>query len=181
MGTNVYVKFKPTPKELLDKIDLYNKTKYTKFLYDFLDKFNNFNEENTIHIGKRSGGWKFLFNHNNWKYYDWTRESINEFLKSCDRIYDEYDENLTVEEFWRDFVDSNSDGIDGEEYYTSNIKLAEQKEKGEIKDPFIGTVEQENLHYIEAKNRNFHEEYNCKGQIIPKTINYRFSNSTEFS
>lgn len=178
MGTNVYA-FKKRPDT--DLFDKYKETGIKKFLYQFLDYYNKHAEENKVHLGKRSGGWKFLFNHNNWKYYDYTEESIKEFLKSCDRIFDEYDKDYTVEKFWHDFVDSSSNGVSGEEYYTNNIKLAEQNEKGGIEDSFIGTVEQEKHRYIEAKNRNFYEETHCKGRIIPKTINYRFSNSTEFS
>lgn len=70
-----------------------------KFLYQFLDYYNKHAEENKIHLGKRSSGWKFIFNHNNWKYYDYTEKSIKEFLKSCDRIFDEYDNDYTVQKF----------------------------------------------------------------------------------
>ena len=42
----------------------------------------------TIHIGKNSGGWKFCFNHNNWEYFEKSKESLEVFLLACE-IYDE--------------------------------------------------------------------------------------------
>lgn len=52
-----------------------------------------------VHIGKSSGGWVFHFNHNNWKYFSQTRNSINEFLKKC-QIIDEYDRTIHIDDFW---------------------------------------------------------------------------------
>jgi len=43
---------------------------------------------NKIHIGKQSGGWPFLFNHNNWEYYNSIKE-LKQFIYDCD-IEDEY-------------------------------------------------------------------------------------------
>lgn len=138
MGTNYYAHIIPTAKrkeEIKKSIDnndfkeiqsLVNKT-YSSPQYDF--------EEHTylggkIHLGKRSCGWKFLWNPNwyklrkghieytdngngsksgHWvddgydvfKYYDLTKKSIKTFIDREDvEIYDEYNEKQDKEEFW---------------------------------------------------------------------------------
>lgn len=50
-----------------------------------------------IHLGKSSAGYPFLFNHNNWEYY----ESAQELLKIIDNyeITDEYGRKLSAEGF----------------------------------------------------------------------------------
>jgi len=51
----------------------------------------------TVHIGKRSVGWAFLFDHNNWEFYkDW-----DSFLTWCEtvQIENEYGQEFTTEEF----------------------------------------------------------------------------------
>ena len=48
-------------------------------------------EDGEIHLGKRSGGWKFLFNPNYERYYPLTKEGLMNFLKRDDVIiYTEY-------------------------------------------------------------------------------------------
>ncbi len=56
----------------------------------FMDKIN-------IHLGKRSGGWKFCWNFHKDKYYH-DKESLLEFIRSG-RVVDEYGEEQDVEEF----------------------------------------------------------------------------------
>ncbi len=50
-----------------------------------------------IHLGKSSGGWMFLFNHNNWEYYK-TADDLMSFIDNCE-ITDEYGKTVTVEVF----------------------------------------------------------------------------------
>lgn len=50
-----------------------------------------------IHIGKRSSGWKFLWNFNDDKYYS-NKEQLFKFIRSG-RIVDEYGELQDTEEF----------------------------------------------------------------------------------
>jgi hypothetical protein len=70
-----------------------------------------------IHVGKSSSGWKFLFNHNNWQYFNKTLEDLELFLKShC--LIDEYDTKITYEDFW-ERVKYKENGIDNKEYYTN--------------------------------------------------------------
>jgi len=173
MGTNVYA-FKKRPDTSL--FDKYKETGIKKFLYQFLDYYNKHTEENKVHLGKRSGGWKFVFNHNNWKYYDYTEESIKEFLKSCDRIFDEYDNDYTVEEFWKKFIDSGKDGFDGQDYYKYELERAGSNE--------LGALDSRTAHelYNQAVMHNWYEEEYYNNKVIPyDKLNYRFSNSTDFS
>lgn len=51
----------------------------------------------SIHIGKSSAGWRFLFDHNNqhWDTFEQYKEWISQF-----EIYSEYGTKYTQEEFW---------------------------------------------------------------------------------
>lgn len=70
-----------------------------------------------IHIGKSSCGWKFCFDHNNWKYFEKDKQSIVDFINSCE-IINEYNSPISTDEFWK-LVESKKDGIDNREYYTN--------------------------------------------------------------
>lgn len=70
-----------------------------------------------VHVGKSSAGWQFLFNHNNWEYFDKSLESLEAFLMACD-IEDEYGEPISYKDFW-DMVDAKKHLIDGKEYYVN--------------------------------------------------------------
>lgn len=59
-----------------------------------------------IHIGKSSAGWRFLFNHNNWKYYNNIAE-MQKWLKDY-KIVDEYNRECTQEEFWAKVLEKQS-------------------------------------------------------------------------
>lgn len=96
MGTNFYLKRRLSQeqkKELKDFIDDDN-YKDAKNLLLYTDK---------IHIGKRSAGWKFLWNVHNFEFFDPDEESIYEWLKSKDSfIVDEYEKVYSFEEFIND-------------------------------------------------------------------------------
>jgi hypothetical protein len=65
--------------------------------------------ETSVHIGKSSAGWKFLFAPHP-ELYDQTRASINRYLKlNKENFYDEYGEKVDLEEFWED-IDWKKDG-----------------------------------------------------------------------
>lgn len=135
MDTNYYARIIPT-KERKEKIkqaidnndfdkikEMVNKT-YSSPQYDYQTKTFVGGE---IHLGKRSGGWKFLWNPNwyklikghsevapnprtyHWveyrfevfKYYELTKESIKNFIDREDVvIYDDYGVQQDKEEFW---------------------------------------------------------------------------------
>ena len=67
-----------------------------------------------VHIGKRSYGWKFLWNANRFEYFEPTIKSLYEFLKSGD-IYDEYGTKYDFDTFINKEINITS-GYDGLEW-----------------------------------------------------------------
>lgn len=53
--------------------------------------------DTNIHLGKRSGGWKFCWNFHDMKYYS-NKEELLSFIRSG-RVVDEYGEEWNVEDF----------------------------------------------------------------------------------
>ena len=104
MGTNFYGRKIPQTKSLNEiavKI-LNSEISGAKELLDNLLK------ETEIHIGKLSGGWKFLFDSN-----EKTFNSINEYkeyLKDYE-IMSEYGESYSFEEFWEKVNDNQNERI----------------------------------------------------------------------
>lgn len=106
MGTNFYKVIPYTEEEKIKIKDIYNRLadsliengKESWIIREELEDLSH----HCIHLGKRSCGWQFLWNHNNGKYYDVNIGSIKEFLESPGPIMDEYGEKFTVEEFLED-------------------------------------------------------------------------------
>lgn len=113
MGTNFYLRQKIT-KSLKDELHKYIDENNWEDLVEHIPK--------EIHIGKRSYGWKFLWNAHNFKYFNPSKESLIEWLKSG-QIVNEYGKMLSFEEFWREIEDFLG-GLDLKKYYnqSSNIK-----------------------------------------------------------
>lgn len=168
MGTNYYrivseEEIKKKHEKFLEKIqklDLSASNIYNEFCdietgsWDKTNAWNEFVKGNSVHIGKSSCGWKFLFNHNNWEFYKDMNE-LKEFITSG-RLVDEYGSDVTPEEFWEFVEKKQADPtmIDGKGYY----------ENPEFKHTGFDSVEY-------AREHNYHEEIKW---------GYRFSNSTEF-
>ena len=97
MGTNYYRI--PTQLEMEER-----KAKLIKDITD-LDMnplnmesvWDRFTEGTSIHLGKRSGGWKFCWNFHNNKYYK-DRDSLLDFIRSG-RVIDEYGKVWNAEQF----------------------------------------------------------------------------------
>ena len=141
MGTNYYARILPTLEEkenlkkLIDSDDFYAIEKEVQRLYGESTEYDKGAE---IHLGKRSGGWKFLFNPNYERYYKLTKEGLKEFLNKPNIIiYSEYfnsdngimeytddpDKADSKEYLWtaKQFMDmavnwGKEDGWDGESY-----------------------------------------------------------------
>lgn len=109
MGTNFYLKKKlnKDAKELLKKyIDEDNLDAIDEVLKDYKE----------IHIGKRSCGWKFLWDAHYFKYFEPNKKSLFEWLKSGD-IYDEYGRKFTFDQFINDEIKNFLDkGCDMQQY-----------------------------------------------------------------
>lgn len=108
MGTNFYLKRKLTKKQKEDIIDIIN----SDGDYDVV--VSKLYDIRPIHIGKRSYGWKFLWNANDFKFFKPTKESLIEFLKSG-QIINEYDDEFTFDQFWNE--EYTNEGFDLTTYY----------------------------------------------------------------
>ena len=81
--------------------------------------------ETSVHIGKSSAGWKFLFAPHP-ELYDQTKASINRYLKlNKENFIDEYGEKVDLKEFWED-IERRKDGYDYKSY------LKKREEDGEM-------------------------------------------------
>ncbi len=111
MGTNYYVTQKVTENEAKYYKELAEKEQWDKLKIELQDT-------DQIHIGKSSFGWKFCFDHNDWKYFNEDKQEVIAFINSCN-IVDEYGDEVSHEKFWK-MVDDKSDGLDMESYYEKN-------------------------------------------------------------
>jgi len=62
-----------------------------------------------IHLGKSSYGWPFLFNHNNWEYYE-TINDLSEFIDGCE-ITNEYGDEMGAKQF-KELIDQKQNTLD---------------------------------------------------------------------
>ena len=93
-----------------------------RYLENPLDEWNKlspwdeFTNGTSIHLGKRSSGWKFCWNFHNNKYYK-DKESLLNFIRSG-RIFDEYGTEIEVEEFIQMALEwGQPDGLIADEEY----------------------------------------------------------------
>lgn len=75
-------------------------------LMPIVDDYYEARKPHKIHLGKRSGGWVFLFNYNEGKYYT-DKNSLIEFLRQCE-ITSEYGQFYTIDEFLEMVEDCNT-------------------------------------------------------------------------
>lgn len=145
MGRNFYLKRKLSSAKKQELIDNLNEDNY--------DKCNEIlNEYKPIHIGKRSAGWKFLWNANNFKYFEPGKKSILEFLKSG-IIKDEYDDIYTFEQFWNEELKGFLDkGYDLNDYYKVDLSAKyyiPQTERDEYSKRYNVNVDEYGEFYID--------------------------------
>lgn len=115
MGTNYYMKRIPTEDDI-QKIEKLARTAQFDELQEYVTEMNQ-----GIHIGKRSCGWKFLFNHQDGKYFDsHHQELLKAWLNDPHyKIVDECGDEFTFEEFWqmtRDWDSHPNNNWDGSAY-----------------------------------------------------------------
>jgi hypothetical protein len=129
MGTNFYRI--PTEAELEERkarlikqateLDISASAVNMGFTYDNpngWDRYNPwdfFTEDVYIHLGKRSGGWKFCWNFHKDKYYQ-DKASLEAFVRSG-RVVDEYGTEMTADEFLEMAYNWCTDGWDTQTYY----------------------------------------------------------------
>lgn len=84
--------------------------------WDRLSPWDKFVEETSIHLGKRSSGWKFCWNFNSNKHYS-NKEELLDFIRSR-RIVDEYGDEIQPDEFIQMALDwGEPDGMVTDEEY----------------------------------------------------------------
>ena len=83
--------------DIFSPSDVYNEFRTTEKGFERWSPWDEFIDGLKIHIGKRSSGWKFLWNFNDDKYYS-NKEQLFKFIRSG-RIVDEYGELQDTEEF----------------------------------------------------------------------------------
>ena len=125
MGTNFYavlpVKSRTSNRlrKLADKLDEGKIVDWVDELYEIRMEL----KKTEIHLGKRSYGWAFLWDHNHLRYYKPTLESIEKFIKDNNaRIMDEYGRMFTWEQFINDEIEKSL-------YPTKAIRTKEELEE----------------------------------------------------
>jgi hypothetical protein len=86
--------------------------------WEYDNPWGEFTNEINIHLGKRSGGWKFLWNFHDNKYYH-DQESLFRFINSG-RVVDEYGELIPTHEFIEMALTWCTDGWDLQSYDTEH-------------------------------------------------------------
>ena len=164
MGTNFYMKRILTEDDIQKIGEL-----STQRLFDELQNYvTEMNEE--IHIGKRSGGWKFLFNHQDGKYFDPRhQESLKAWLDDPHyKIVDEYGEEYTFENFWQITRD-----WDARELVWDSTSYNEYKRsRGNYYDTICSIVVANKIHEMFGVRPLYHDFW---------LDGLRYSTSTEFS
>lgn len=102
MGTNYYAIKKKDREYMRKKREIINLLKENN-LEGASEKLEELNQVYAIgiHLGKKSYGWRFLFDHNDEKYYESNKTSIKEFLRKGYIIRDEYGRLVSKREFWK--------------------------------------------------------------------------------
>lgn len=106
MGTNYYARPIKTIQEIKDtrnrvESEIRGFTSQSSIeLEDLIHEWEQMKiaQCDSVHIGKSSAGWKFLFNHNDWKYFTNIQE-MKDWLKDQE-IESEYGEVISFEDFW---------------------------------------------------------------------------------
>lgn len=153
MSTNYYLRKKPTIEQVTELKDLIDKTLTGDCFKDVLyltDKLYGLNDEyehdrGTIHIGKYSGGWKFLWCPNVYtnidgeivKTYELTKEGLTNFIMQDSYVLiDEYGTILDKQKFLKESFETNEDDYDSLKYnekypdkYPANMLSYQEKFK----------------------------------------------------
>ena len=106
MGTNFYYNIpikerdKKALHEMVDKLPNID-------IDDIKDNLEEIEKGHSVHLGKRSYGWQFLWNYHKGELYDASLKSIKKYLKDKGgTIMDEYGAAFTIEEFFNDIKNS---------------------------------------------------------------------------
>lgn len=89
--------------------------------YFSMSPWDHFMDKMCIHLGKRSGGWKFCWNFHDNEYYS-NKEELLEFIRKG-RVVDEYGVEMDVEEFIKMALEwGEPDGLVVNERYYRDLR-----------------------------------------------------------
>jgi hypothetical protein len=89
--------------------------------YEYMTPWDEFIDGLSVHLGKRSGGWKFCWNFNENEHYS-NKKELLEFIKTG-RIVDEYGMEIDPEEFIKMALEwGQPDGAVFDEKYERELK-----------------------------------------------------------
>ena len=141
MSTNYYLRRKPSLNDINDLKDLIDKTRdgenFKDVLYMVQEMYSSGDSYDrngaVIHLGKRAGGWKFLWCTNVWKrsnypngytihkLYELTKKGIRDFIMQDEYVVvDEYDEIQDKTEFLNMAFNWDPDGYDSVAYHNTH-------------------------------------------------------------
>jgi hypothetical protein len=104
--------------------------------WDSISPWDEFLEGTNVHLGKRSSGWKFLWNWNKGEYYK-TKEELFKFIRDG-RVVDEYGEQINTDEFITMALEwGKEDGWDIETYYRQNPSERDRYFDGKTLEEYI--------------------------------------------
>lgn len=180
MGTNYYALKHPNISEkealhkLIDEDKFYDIKSKVSDLYasPHIDFGTMTLKGGYIHLGKRSAGWKFLWNPNIYAYKDYqenykiktlsiyplTKSGIKSFISQDDiTIIDEYDEIQDKEEFWNMAINWNLDGWDSDAYNDWDFRTNGKKDIYKCESDLITYLKEQNYHLSEL-NHDFYSD-----------------------
>lgn len=199
MGTNYYARIIPSTEsktklqKAIESNDFETIEELTVKLYSRLHLDNNELVGSSVHLGKRSGGWKFLWNPNVYiirdiykdedteeyrlgKYipkflYPLTKEGIKEFIQRDDvEIYDEYGKIQNKDEFFEMAINwvtwKDRESWDSKTYYEDHPS---DYDGYTFRNDLTKYLDQESIDYISDSHTDFYMD------------GLRFSTSTDFS
>ena len=83
--------------------------------FETINCWEEFTQDTSVHLGKRSAGWKFCWNFHKNKHYS-NKEELFAFIRSG-RVIDEYGTEFTADEFIEMAMTWCPDGWDTQTYY----------------------------------------------------------------
>lgn len=213
MGTNYYGVILPTKKRKEELCDLINNsTNFNEIIneiertYCTLSETWDINEGfGRVHLGKRSGGWKFLWNPNVYKLrnghteseviepghtrcfwveepptyhhiYPLTKKGIKEFIDREDvLIYDEYGEQQDKDEFFNMALNWTTWTENGKEEEAWDSKSYQEWEESQGNHPYIMSPNSEQVKTLKEAGYNVEWPYSDF-----YSDGLRFSTSTNF-
>ena len=188
MGTNFYARVIPAKKhkEELKKCiddDLFTRLKSEiEYTYGEFEPTSLGDEvHGVIHLGKRSGGWKFLWDPNMFiiknghydenlkKYvmdessvyyvYPLTKKGIKEFIDRDDiEVYDEYDEKMDKEEFFKEALEWVT--WQGKDAYDSSTYEKEHPNENKfiLNNEYTKMIEKEGYKFTSETHSDFYSD-----------------------